>query len=567
VVEQMMRAAEKPGSARDQRTTGSRKLRLVWVMLLRVGLISVLLGATIILNYRSDDPFAGPSTRLLLFLIAATYLGTIVYAFWYRSDKAIELLARFQLVLDLVFWACLTFATGGIVSGFTFLFDLWVIVSAIVLGGRAAFYSAAASVIILLGLTAAMSSGVLQPLSDQVAVDLSSREIYYFLVVNIAALFVVAGLVNSLVERLETAGMGLEEERKQRLDLAQLHADMIRSLTVGIATIDLNLEILMMNPAGRTILGLGNESIEGQAIERWLPDAANRDVPNASLLTRVNGIGIRFDGEHIPLEYIVAPLTGSDGARRGFIVVFSDLTEVLRLEAELERSRRLAALGELAASLAHEIRNPLGAVSGSFQMLARSAGLVEENSSLVDIISVEIRRMERLIGDMLEYVRPKQMNFSPVDIGKLADEVVRAFSMGQDSEDRLISTEIEPKADLTAKVDCSQIRQVLWNLLRNAAQATEAGDRIEISSREDRGLVIVEVRDTGRGIAEENLKSVFDPFFSTRELGLGLGLALCRRIVREHGGTIVAIPREKRGSIFRVTLPKDRGRAEGDIEV
>jgi two-component system sensor histidine kinase PilS (NtrC family) len=520
-------------------------------MLLRVGLLTILLGATITLNYRDEEMFSSSSPRFLLTLVAITYLGTIIYALWYRLGKAVLLLARIQLVLDLVLWGCLAYATGGVVSGFTALFDLWVIVWAVVLGGRAAFHSALVSVVVISSMGAAMHLGTLAPLSDQAQPAVTDRELVYFLGVNICALFLVATLVHSLVRRLETTGRGLQVERTRRADLAQLHADMIRSLTVGIATCDVSGRVLTMNPAGLTMLDLGMSGLEGEPLEQWFPELKALLTPKSETQSRGRSTAVSDSGRHVPIEYIVAPLKSSKSEMQGFIVVFSDLTEVRKLESALEKSRRLAALGELAASLAHEIRNPLGAMSGAFQILSTSAELGEEDKSLIDIITREMGRMEILINDVLEYARPRRQEMVTQNMSALIADVVRTFKMDEEAAERVV--EVEGEAELWVKADGAQIRQVMWNLLTNALQATEPGDRIRVVFREEGGTLIIEVRDTGCGIDASALNAIFDPFFSTREMGLGLGLALCRRIVEEHGGDISA--QSGGETVFRVRLP------------
>ena len=533
----------------------TRKQRLLWVMLLRIGLITVLLGTTLILNYRSGETVTEPTPKFLLGIIAGTYLCTIVYAIWYRLNRALQVLIRVQLTMDLFLWASLTYATGGIASGFSFLFHLWVIVAAVGLGGRASYYSAWGSSLMLLFLGIAMTSGWLEPLRDQNVPEFTEKEIYYYLAVNVIALFVVAALVNSLVARLERTGKGLETERTRRADLAQLHADMIRSLTVGIGTTTTTGEIVTLNPAGLDILGCSIEEIEGFALGKWLPEVP---LSTDDAITRGTSVAVRGEQTEIPIEYIVAPLVAADGSLRGSIVVFSDLSEVKQLEEEVERSRRLAALGKLAASLAHEIRNPLGAISGCFQMIMTNTRLHEEDKGLLEIISRELKRMERLVGDMLQYARPNQINTSTVNLGALAGEVLEMFLMGQEHVGRDVRIAVHgTEQDLVASVDHARISQVIWNLLRNAAQATEEGDEIVLDVRNSGQTVQLEVRDSGRGITKNESEKLFDPFFSTRERGLGLGLALCKRIVEEHKGTIEAISGDSKGSIFRVTLPRE----------
>ncbi len=537
---------------------GAPGRRLVWLMLLRVGLISALLGGTLALNY---EDFDAPSPRFLLGLIAFTYLATIAYAVWYRAGGRRLLLARFQLAVDVLAWGCLAYATGGAASGFSFLFGLWVIVAAVVLGGGAAFHAAIASSVVLVALGGSMFAGLLDPLPDQLAADSSIYEILYFLSVNVASLFLVAALVSSLVRRIERTGRGLERERSERADLTVLHADAIRSLPVGLATTGLDGEVLTLNPAGAAILGTEGGSHLGSELARWIPEAGK--AIRGKIDGEIRGRATAFSsvGDRIPVEYTVTPLLSAEGERRGSIVVFDDLTKIRQLELELERSRRLAALGELAASLAHEIRNPLGAVSGAVQLLAERPDLNDEDRSLGEIIGRELDRVERLIGDMLDFARPRDPARKRVELSRVAEEVVAAFARGSEAEGRAI--EFRATADGGAEVDESQLRQVLWNLLRNAAQVTEEGDGIHVELGGDEELVRLSVADTGPGIDARDRERIFDPFYSTRERGLGIGLALCRRVAETHGGSIRAGAGAGGGAEIAIEIPRRAGSDAG----
>ncbi len=537
---------------------GSLRKRVLWMMLLRVVLISVLLSATIIFNYSTETAFTEPSPRFLLGLIALTYFITILYAIWFRLGTGIKRLSRIQIVIDLIVWGCLTYATGGIASGFTFLFDLWVIVSAVVLGGRASYYAATVSSVILTGMAMLMYFGVLTPLPDQIATEITLWNGVYFLAVNILALFIVAAMVNSLVSKLESTGMGLEEEKTKRADLAQLHTDLVRSITAGIATTSKNGDMLSMNPAGLALLGIKTADLADKKIGQWLPEIRKQIDSSETVSIRGQSFGIRADGETVPVEYMVAPLISSEGVRLGAIVMFSDLTEVRRLEQELEHSKRLAALGSLAASLAHEIRNPLGAVSGSFQLLASGRTFSEDERSLSDIVFRELQRIERLVGDMLNYARPGKAKFVDSNLKKLVEEVVSVFRMGEESVDCAVTCDTND--NWHTMIDRSQMRQVIWNLLRNAAQATESESSrgIELELLKENGRLLVQVKDRGSGIHLTDKNKIFEPFFSTKERGIGLGLALCKRIVDEHDGDISATQREGGGTIFSISLPQRR---------
>lgn len=540
------------------------KSRLLWVMMLRVLLITVLLGATLALNYRSEESLTNPSARFLLGMVAVTYIFTILYSVWYKSAFAMRTLARVQLYFDLLLWGGLTYATGGPASGFSALFDLWVIVWAVVLGGRAAFHCAILSVVVLGAMGGAVELGILSPLSDQPEANLSSREFVYALGINFSALFLVALLVNSLVNRLERTDEGLRIEQAKRADLTQLHTDIVRSLTVGIATTDMAGRILTMNPCGLETIDYSFGELEGQRLSEWLPDLDKQLIPTNIMRSRGYGSALRRDKERIPVEYITAPLSSADKEILGFIVVFSDLSEIRKLESALEKSRRLAALGELAASLAHEIRNPLGALSGAFQIFSVNPEMGEEDRSLLDIISREIRRLDYLVNDMLDYARPKKAERERTNMAWLTRDTLRTFLLDEDASERKIESELE--ADLYVEVDGSQMKQVLINLLQNAVQATEPGEQIWVRGKSKGEQVIFEVEDAGRGVPPEFLKNIFDPFFSTRERGLGLGLALCKRIIEEHRGRIEAFNGNGTGAVFRITLPTDGRGASFDRE-
>ena len=538
---------------RQEVTEETLKSRLLLVMVLRVVLITVLLGATLTLIYRAEEAFTDPSAQFLSVLVAATYGFSVVYSVWYKTGRMILWAARVQLFLDLVLWCGLTYATGGISSGFSALFDLWVIVWAVVLGGRAAFHCALFSSGLLLLMSGAIQVGALAPLSDQFHSDLSVRAFAYALGVNISALFLVALLVSSLVRRLERTDEGLRLEKTRRADLAQLHTDVIRSLTVGLATTDMEGRILAMNPCGLETLDLSLESAEGMPLTQRLPDLEKILTPENPLRARGHGTALGRNRERIPIEYITAPLTSAEGETLGFIVVFSDLTEIRKLESALEKSRRLAALGELAASLAHEIRNPLGALSGAFQIFSTNPDIREEDRSLLDIISREIRRLEYLVNDMLDYARPKKAEQGAVNLSNLIRETLRTFLLDEDAAEREVTAEIDD--DMVLPLDSGQIKQLLLNLLQNAVQATEPGEHIALLASIRDGDAYIEIRDQGTGIPKEHLKNIFDPFFSTRERGLGLGLALCRRIVEEHRGKLEAANESGGGAVFHITLP------------
>lgn len=410
-------------------------------MILRVVVISTLLGATVIMN-QDVNSLVGASTRFLLSLIVCTYILTIAFAIWYRTGRRLTHLGYVQFSSDAVLFSALSYATGGVTSGFTFLFHLWVIVSVVSMGKRAGFIQATISAFFIILTGMLMEFGVLEPLSDISGPAPSLPTTIYALTVNIIGLYIVAFLVNILSKRLEDAGEGLKQERAQKEELAR----------------------------------------------------------------------------------------------------------------ELEHAKHLAALGELAATLAHEIRNPLSAVSGSFQMLKSGVQIGDEEAALSSIIERELHRMGRLVDDILEYARPRQAELYPVDLSKLCQETVHSFNASILHRGLQLSTVIPEK--LFCLGDSNQLRQVIWNLLINASHvvADETGViKIELTRSSDN--IYVDVVDNGPGVPVDIRDKVFDAFFSTRERGMGLGLALCQRIIAGHNGNMEIMDAQSGGAKFRVMLP------------
>jgi len=250
-------------------------------------------------------------------------------------------------------------------------------------------------------------------------------------------------------------------------------------------------------------------------------------------------------------------------------VIFQDVTAVVRMEQELRRSSRLAGVGELAASIAHEIRNPLAAISGSVELL-RGGGAEPDRERLMDIVLREIGRLDALIRDFLQFARPAPPKLASVALPALLEEVAEMLATAVPQGARL---ELEADRFAFAMADATQLRQVLWNLARNACEALEGPGVIRLSAsrvagapqglgadgrkrpREGAAAVEIVVADTGRGIPLTDLERIFDPFYTTRPDGTGLGLPTVHRIVESHGGTLQVESQPGVGTRFRVRLP------------
>ena len=557
--------------------------RLKGLMAFRVVLVTILLGGTIAVDYQTLSSLSDPRNVALLTLIVTTYVLTIVYALLLRRLEELAGLAKFQLAADFVLTGLLVLFTNGLDSVFIFIFYLNIINTAIVAGRTPALYSAGATSLFMLAMGVMTSTGFTHPVFQVEPRPPTVLPPYFEVGVNSVAAFLIALLAGRLTERLGRTTVELEQKR---LDLAKLRAltqDILASLNSGLITIDEEGSIIYFNHAASSITGLDADDAYGERLDVVFPEIATTldDIDLPALKRRaIEGPGgpadPRFeceyttpDGEAVFLGFSISVLRNSDGEPVGRIVVFQDLTEIKRLEAAKKRSQRLAAVGELAASIAHEIRNPLASISGSVEMLESVAELDDQDRALMNIILREVDRLDSLISEFLDYSRPSSMSFEKVDLRDLVEDVIELFDR-RDREDAA-DVELEVPSDTESwivEADRESIRQVLWNLLNNASDACDLTDqnatdiRVRLDRRqgEDREYFCLCVEDAGGGLPDENPERIFEPFFTTKEDGSGLGLATSHRIIDEHDGRIrVEDSDELGGARFLVWLPTTAG--------
>jgi two-component system sensor histidine kinase PilS (NtrC family) len=288
------------------------------------------------------------------------------------------------------------------------------------------------------------------------------------------------------------------------------------------------------------------------------------------------------DGSLRHLGVSAAPLSDHLGRLIGRVIHFQDLTELKRMEVAVARSERLASIGRLSAAIAHEIRNPLASISGSMEILRDQPGTDPESRQLMNIAVREVDRLNALVTSLLDYARPSNEDRRRVNLAEEAQEIVQAFERERRDERQPIAVEFEAGGEAEIEAAGGQIRQILWNLLRNAAEAMPRGGTIRVqvksaadSVRSDRGLpnpdlavaaVILRVSDNGSGIPKGDLDRIFEPFFSTKAAGTGLGLATVARIVDDHHGSIEVTSAVGIGTTVTIRLPRAAATARSILE-
>ena len=255
------------------------------------------------------------------------------------------------------------------------------------------------------------------------------------------------------------------------------------------------------------------------------------------------------------LGFSISPPVFEAGETTGVVITFQDLTQIRALEETSRRQDRLAAIGRMAASIAHEIRNPLAAMRGSIQMLRSEMKGDSTQAELMEIILRESDRLNRIISDFLNYARPRSIVLAPVDVGELLRETFTLMRHSPEINARQVLEEDLPEGPLPAQVDPEQLRQVFWNLARNALQAMPDGGNLKAQlTRNSYGRLHISFSDNGRGMTPEQVERLFEPFSSTTG-GSGLGLSIVYQIIRDHGGTINVRSREGQGTTITIELP------------
>jgi two-component system, NtrC family, sensor histidine kinase PilS len=551
-------------------TTGKARQRgedyrtVLYLMLFRVVLASVLLlcAVSLTLSIGNPETFGRAFARFLFGLLGVAYAATLVYALVLPRVKQLVRFAYVQIGVDLVLIAILVHATGGAQSAFTILFMIQVIAVALLPERYGAAWVAAASALLMLLVSLAGYFRLLPTVPGQTvfAWDLSASDTFFRLVLNLAAMATMGALGLNLSGQTQRAGERLVRHQQYAGDLASLHQNTIRCLSSGLVTVTMDGHITSINEAASEILGIDQAGALGELLSRRIPGMVRmlEEAGPVGAVRRHEVDAIRPDGSVRNLGVSATPLSDHTGQVIGRVIHFQDLTELRRMQIQVERSERLASIGRLAAGIAHEIRNPLASISGSVEMLRGLPGADGEARQLVDIAVREVDRLNGLITDLLEYARPRAEDKQPLDVGEVASEIGKAFHHEKRQND--VRIDVEAQQGVGIEAAAGQVRQVIWNLLRNAAEAMPKGGTVKVRVRREHQAgkapaTVISVRDTGVGIAQEDLRHIFEPFFSRKPGGTGLGLATVARVVEDHRGHIEIDSQLGKGTEFVLRFP------------
>src|SRR6185436_5905762 len=519
-------------------------------------------GLLAIVSMTAGDNGGRSFVPMLTTVALATVVLSVISFAALRTRMPYFVQAYVQFSLDICIATWLIYSTGDVESPFLALY-LVIIFAACALLGRTGVSLVGALAGVLYVIVGVLTMSRIVPRaagwSAYEGTHLAWTQLMFSL--NLIAIFAVATLSSQLAERIRRSEAQLANATKDLADYRLFNDRIIESMRSGLVTTDLAGRIITFNRAAEEITGYRAADVRGEEIFAIFGDIGNQiEAGLESIRTRTRlprfDIGCKTaDGREIHLGFSVAPLVDEVDASRGYVLTFQDLTEVMELEREVRRQERLAAPGQMAAGLAHEIRNPLASMRGSVQVLASELNLSPDQSQLMEIVLRESDRLNRIVSDFLTYARPPRSERTVIEISSILSETVALLRNNPELRPDHLITEEYPAYPVNYNGDPNQIRQIFWNLVRNAIQAMPQGGELRVAleakSHSDVSIMFI---DNGEGMTRDQKERLFEPFSSSSG-GTGLGMAIVYQLVRDHNGKIIVDSEAGKGTRISIRLP------------
>jgi len=525
--------------------------RLKQLIIYRLILISIFLLMGLFFQLKGVSIFWAPYS-LFHFFVALLYVTTIIFAVITRKKDNLVSFTYGLFVSDVIVVTGIVYVTGG---GLSLFFPIYVLVAmeaGAILERQGGLMAASLSSIaygILLNLEYHWIIPFLAP-----RYPYHSFYLLYKLLIAIIIFYLAGYLTGYLTEEVRARARELTQTREDYSRLEAFNRNVIQSIQSGLMTCDLEQRVTFLNPTGEQILGMKAAQLRKKRLPDLFPAMAKGSDQKQK--PRMETTYVKPDGAEIVVGLTSSPLKDHNGEEVGKIIAFRDLTRIREMEESVRRAEKLATIGQLAAGMAHEIRNPLASISGAIQLLKEEKQASEHHKRLMDIIITESNRLNGLITDFLLYAQPPALNKKIVDISALIDDTLEVFSRSPQCT-RGVEIVKNTQKKSTLSCDSQQLQQVLWNLLINAVSAMDGKGLLEVTTSQDERSqkLSLSVRDTGQGIPASDIKKIFDPFFTTKEGGTGLGLSIVHKIVESHGGDIRVESEPGHGTTFTLTFP------------
>lgn len=540
-----------------------KALRLIFG---RVALIFLLLITNLWRTSGVGDLAGGDSPDHLLILFSAIVVLTVVYFGLLRVLPASVWQIRLQFLIDVVGITWLVLQTGDIISPYVTLYIVLISVAGFFLGKTETLLLAIGCAVSFTTLSTLAANGLVA----STAGDQPPSRVIQIVGVNVVAILLV-GLIAARLSERRMLSEELKHTEESFADLHLLHERIVESIGSGLITTDLVGRIYAFNRAAEEITGLRSRDAIGssifepfgvemkQHVEQCLASHDKGEIASVNFET---SFGLSKDRQSVTAVCTIVPLIGKTGTTTGLIVTIQDVTQVKALEETVRRSDRLAAVGRMAAGLAHEIRNPLGSMSSALQFLQERSTGEKEEMALMNVVLRESDRMNNIITNFLAFARPSangpKPNRSVIDVKEAIHDCMSLIKHSPEASDDH-KFEINAMDELLIAGDETQLKQVCWNLARNAIQSMPGGGTLNVTATANNESVRLEFSDTGVGMDREIRDHVFEPFISGSG-GTGLGLSIVYKIVQDHGGNIDVDSEPGKGTKVTVEFPKAANR-------
>ncbi len=499
-----------------------------------------------------------------LFLVLIVAVGlTIIYFLFLRLSKRLDWQIWTQFLVDAALITWLVWNTGDLSSPYITLYIVLISISSLFLQPRGVLIMAAICVSAFLALSIFTAFALIESSSG---VTYTTGKILQIASFHVVAFLVVGLLASRLSDRL-FSGEQLKETAQNLANLRALHERIVESIRSGLITTDLEGNIFSFNAAAVEITGYTAEEMHGQSIYSLFGDISHpislslATVGEGEQQPRFEADLITPEGFAVRIGYSITRLFSEENVTTGLIVTFQDLTEIRSMEESVRRKDKLAAVGRVGAGLAHEIRNPLGAMRGAIQVLQSNTPPESVQADLMNIILRESDRLNTIITNFLSYAKPKIGKLTETDLCEAIRDTLTLLRHSPDVSPRHELIDDLPQNPVFISADTTQLKQVFWNLARNAIQAMPDGGLLRISLENiPNSRVKIVFQDTGYGMSPEQVEQLFEPFSSSTSGGTGLGLSIVYQIIRDHNGTINVRSLEGEGTTITVELPREPGK-------
>jgi len=540
----------------DHKAAARFKKQLQWMLFLRVVFLTLLLGINVLLQ-STEKNIITPPFYYILFFVGGVYLFTICSALILKFIRRYSTFAYAQILMDVILVSILLYYSGGSQSVFTILYLFPIITGGLILSRRGGLAAAAASTLGYGTILCLEYFGYhpdflddywYRPLGD-------IRSVLNFFSIHGFTFFITAILSSLLSGRLLRTEKELISTTLKYDQLSVLYKKIFDDIPSGIIVLNQK-NMISFNPASENITGFRSDEVVGKDINLPFPnlklDAGMNFRSEVEITTK--------DRKNIPIGYSSAKLN-MPGTEDNFqIVTLQDLSQTKQLEKQMMQAKKMATIGEMAAGIAHELRNPLAAISGAAEVIDSSGDIKSHNQGLMNIITRECNRLQDSINDFLTFSKPIEPEKEWVPLLPLVKEVIQLLKHTHDW-----AADCKSFIDIPEKMDCwadpQQIRQLLLNIFHNSCMALRSkDDEIRVIAREDADdsgaeKTVLTIIDNGRGIPDLIIDKIYDPFFTTRENGTGLGLSIAKQIVNTHDGGITISSKEHQGTTTEVWLP------------